>query len=860
MAQGGVVDLSRVDDNDDESWMLCLLDSPRAPPVSQGDVVVVVDDDDDDVVAVEGEPAVVPAPPVVEDAAEGEAVEDAQAVAPAQAPAGLSSAHKNHHHHLESSVHTRTGLERVGVIKHPPSIHPSTLMAKQAGHDCSDQASIAEDLQARSQITTAATSAVTLLSCEHSRHRRAERLIAKRDLQAALKYGECKMSINQRGQVTWKYTFADVVFIVDPTKKREITCWATPGAGLDVEKRRITPQISHAHQTALGRLKNACSWTSHTVVIVDQSGSMRKTDVTGGSTRSDAVWLTLACDFIAKNIENGTSTDSDIVSVVSMGTVSTVLIDRQPHDWMLFNAVIDLLRSQEPKFDGNYVPALDAAESLLLKNASGACALTLFFLSDGKPSDHLPQGTKTHLGTGGIMTGLRNFMCGRIESLASRFGRRLSVTTVGFAGLGEDFRVLEGLAERSTHFGSVGRFFTAQLNPEALGTAFSSIASSLNSTRTELSVLGGSSQRIVRDVRRQACHTVGQDKRPDANWYLYMKGTCEWDGHRQTWVPTGNNKGWSPSKPLHLDACGVALKETFFGEGAERLVREFREIGSDGRFVGPLLVAKESRFQEDVANTDPRRIKAFHRTFCDTQARASGLARVFNERLEKLPGYDPWTTPLVTFLDCSVYMVDDINLGTLGCLVEKQLDPTKYKKWNDNKGGVNGQEPVAVGTLEPLDVAGGLGVIEEFDDQDVDEDIEDSDEDEATVHEDSYRIRVEDIPQAFSHFTYRYTKRRLLVCDLQGVLSTPLNSKYGERHSPYFEFTDPVIHFSSRCGRRNCFGRTDRGLRGIHDFFKSHECSPLCRALNRKWLRRVGQQQRSETLDGLEDSVSNLVL
>jgi hypothetical protein len=99
-------------------------------------------------------------------------------------------------------------------------------------------------------------------------------------------------------------------------------------------------------------------------------------------------------------------------------------------------------------------------------------------------------------------------------------------------------------------------------------------------------------------------------------------------------------------------------------------------------------------------------------------------------------------------------MVDDVNL----CLLEKQLDPTKCKKGNDNKGGVNGQEPVAVGTQEPLDVAGGTGVIEEFDDQQVDWDIEDSDEDEATVHEDSYRNRVKDITKAFSHFSYRYTK------------------------------------------------------------------------------------------------------
>jgi hypothetical protein len=83
------------------------------------------------------------------------------------------------------------------------------------------------------------------------------------------------------------------------------------------------------------------------------------------------------------------------------------------------------------------------------------------------------------------------------------------LTNVGIDGLGEDFRVLEGLAERPTHFGSVSRFFTAQLYPEALGAAFSSIASSLNSTRRELSVLDGSSQHVVRDVRRQDCLNGG---------------------------------------------------------------------------------------------------------------------------------------------------------------------------------------------------------------------------------------------------------------------------------------------------------------------------------------------------------------
>jgi len=107
--------------------------------------------------------------------------------------------------------------------------------------------------------------------------------------------------------------------------------------------------------------------------------------------------------------------------------------------------------------------------------------------------------------------------------------------------------------------------------------------------------------------------------------------------------------------PIHPSATGVALHSSFFGEGAERLVREFREIGPDGMFVGPKLVAKESRFQIDLLNTDQSQIEKFHRTFCETQNRAQGLADVFNIRLEHLPCYNPQTMPKISFLSCSVY-------------------------------------------------------------------------------------------------------------------------------------------------------------------------------------------------------------
>ena len=90
-----------------------------------------------------------------------------------------------------------------------------------------------------------------------------------------------------------------------------------------------------------------------------------------------------------------------------------------------------------------------------------------------------------------------------------------------------------------------------------------------------------------------------------------------------------------------------------------------------------------------------------------------------------------------------------------------------------------------------------------------------------------------EVLQAFSHFSYNFTKREKLVCDLQGVYDHERNT---------FRLTDPVIHtVHGRTHNRKTdsddsndvedFGRTDRGRRGIVDFFRSHKCTALCRAL-----------------------------
>lgn len=676
------------------------------------------------------------------------------------------------------------------------------------------------------------TSAATILSSDHGRMRRAQRMIDKRDLQAAVKYGVKERSYNTYGVPRWKYTFADIVYITDDTSRREITSWAKPGVGLNAEKRTISDDMKTEHKIACDTLShNQANWTSHTVIVVDQSGSMRKF-VEGGATRSDAVWLTIAIDFVAKQINEGKSCATDVVSIVAMGRTSRLLIDRKPHDWLLFNKVIDLLRSEEPYFDGNYIPSIDVAEMLLLSNTYGSCALTLFFFSDGKPSDKLPPGTY-----GGYIEGHSQLIGDRIESLASRFGRRLTVMTVGFADY-EDFSVLIDMARRPKRFQSKGSFFAAKLNPEALGEAFSSLSSSLNQTRSELTAIGATHQRSVRNVLRKPMDLIGVSLIPDDDWYTYESSTRCLYSHKN---PKDEEFTYAP--PLHENSCGVALSKRYFGEGAERIVREFREVGKNGLFVGPMLVAKESRFQVDVEHTDRDKIYKFHRTFCNTQERAQGLANVFNEWLEKLPCYDPKSTPKISFLSCSVYVVHDRNLGEMGALVEKQLNPSKYKKWNDNCGGVNGQ------VLQEDTVQLNLDAIIEESEEENDDDS-DYDGDSYEENTEDYKIDSLDVPQAFSHFTYRFTKRRLLVCDLQGVLNTD---------PPLFELTDPVIHFRSKKGYRNhLFGRTNRGRKGINDFFRTHTCTPLCRMLWCRWAGKIDDKQRSSHLTGLEESVSNL--
>lgn len=683
------------------------------------------------------------------------------------------------------------------------------------------------------------TSAISLVSCAHGRQRRAERHIDRRDLQSAIKHGTRSPArpCGRTGLPRWRFEYDGVVYITDNTCRREITSYR-------VGPPRITEPIPLTKRQ-LAQLRDSArhvpsAWTSHTVLVVDGSGSMKQQDAAGAYDRSDAVWTAIALDFLAEQLERGRASSRDVVSVVYFNDSAHVLVDCAPLDARLFNRVLELRDTVRPRSHGNYLPALAAAGRLLLPCAAhGACALALLFLSDGRPSDRLPPGP------GAPAAKYEALVRPTIEELASRVGRRLTLGAVGFGPATEDFSVLRAMVAEAAEYGACAQFTQASLGGDRdgvplLASAFSSVSASLTSTRTELTALHGSAQLEVRSLRREALGSLGaaDDDPWEAEWMWYTD--AEW----VHCLKLGVGGEWEEAPPFSARAAGVAVHECIMGEGAERVVHRFRELSKSKDPIGPPLVAKESRFVAGFR--EPGQQRQYYLTFCKTQAQAAALADAFNDALDALRATH---VPRVRFLECRVYVVRDKVWGEYGMLVERRLDVARYVKYNNNAGRVlNGDraEGAAGGSVAPLlpppgPAAGPAGrissVIEEGSDEEGWETAT-ADTQSASDAELSPRTHARarrpassprqivptDVPQAFTHFTHAYTRGKMMVCDLQGVFEP-------RARPPTFELTDPVIHFASNRGRVNVYGRTDRGREGMRAFFRTHTCNGVCTLL-----------------------------
>ncbi|CAN0096797.1 unnamed protein product [Ectocarpus fasciculatus] len=700
-----------------------------------------------------------------------------------------------------------------------------------------------------------ATSEVPFFSSLHGERRRAERQIDRRDLQAAVRYGNKQLAKRdpESGAIRWKYTYADIIYITDETSTQEITSWVAP---IGIPHAELTLKQIGEHEASKQRLKNDPSLcTSHTVIVVDQSGSMRQTDVADFYNRSQAVFGMLAMDFVAKPRLSGEATDTDVVSLVVMQGSAFIAVEREPMGLVLYNQFVSLHDTGAPQFHGNFLPALDIAEELLKSQAHGECALSLLFLSDGRPSDY---SYANHLGITTSYPEVVETIIGRVSALAEVFGEQLSVVTLGFAGPEQDFTVLENMAEAARDGGAQGKFHRPELSSRGLGTAIADSVSSLTATRLRLTTLaGGNSQRReLRQVEREApgshwgrAPTTAQT---GDGWVVYSSSVEGYEFSLEAMKYSGIP--WVPVDLFSDKANGIAIRSKALGEGAERLVFGLQEVDlRSGELVGPRMVAKESRH----VGEQHQKIK-FHHSFAWTQQEAQRMAETFNRRvrfmLHVVFGDDckhrVWD---ISFLPCSVYTFLEGGV-TRSVLVEKLL-VGRYTKFNGNNGYVHGRggaDPAGASAAEPAaDLMRArademMGVVNEEDEEDSDSDGgvpvggggDDDDDDgtpvDALAGEKSeggpttFDPEPESYVQAFSHFSYRKSRRKMLVCDLQGVQST---SSVQEDRAGVFELTDPVIHYRSTSGRRQVYGRTDLGKKGMHKFFETHQCNDVCRLL-----------------------------
>ena len=614
----------------------------------------------------------------------------------------------------------------------------------------------------------------TLLSGTHGRRRRHERNIEKIDLQRARRYG--MMEIQENGR--YRYTYGGVRFIYDPETRTEVTSHESPEETGECTGTKFAPPVLlekyewpdewsetferqfHAmskeqalvdHTTSpsssswgrgdsfAGRKK--ATYNSHSVLVVDMSGSMKRDDVNGARCRSDAVWLALARDYVKVPLERNERSERDLISIVIMRDDAEVMYSYEPTTWVLYNKLIDLRewRHIKPAGHGNYCPAIRKAEELFDANNHAGCALSLLFFSDGRPSDRDTDYLE------------------RIGALASKFGRRLSISCIAMADMDRDFSALNNMVTEAQSYGAPATFGKPSLGVDSISHIISSLATSLTTTKTEMtSINTGSAKEVRTDVTREKHGTpdnVGtwtNYQNSDRNcfvrriWSWRHRGgldfvqlvdprcfncykhvgyqsninsgvvchICEGFalchscnsgpqilqdhykqvGHRQSKCDElVAKKRMGKMLRRELPSHSIAVKNEIFGEGAERIVRKVHFIDERGFYIGTPMVAKESRFVASEDNYEQS--MSYHREFMRTQNIANDFAEKFNAALEDLAThfdarYHSWIKKLPRIVFIEPMVVEVMEGGReRGILVEKLLEGD-YRKFNNNMGYV----------------------------------------------------------------------------------------------------------------------------------------------------------------------------
>lgn len=382
------------------------------------------------------------------------------------------------------------------------------------------------------------------------------------DIQSVVKRGQRTQAPNdpRTGSARWRYTFRGITCVTDDASTRVITAYL-PG---DVVIPTAVPTTEHMlfnarTKDSLTRDRTLC--TSHAVIVVDDSEAMAVRDLRGFKSRSMAALGMLAIEFVAKERLSGGMCETDVATVIFMADRPRVAIEVEPVGLVLYNKLFEAFSGQTPKGSANFLPALDMAETYVRWLLHPGCALSLFFLSPGRPSD--ADQPIVH----------------RVKAMAKEFGSQLFVFTLGFAPESHDFSVLEAMAKVAEDAGATGCFRQAESFPDVLGKTVDhnkkdSICS-LTMTRSMLTAAGAQDFR-PRELRLVEMEAAGSQWDQACSswemgdgWMVYTENV-----KRLAYSPVAERRGREPwiSVGMESTANCIAIRRKALGEGAERLV------------------------------------------------------------------------------------------------------------------------------------------------------------------------------------------------------------------------------------------------------------------------------------------------
>ncbi|CAB1098021.1 unnamed protein product [Ectocarpus sp. CCAP 1310/34] len=742
------------------------------------------------------------------------------------------------------------------------------------------------------------TSDIEFFSSLHGRQKRLQRGLNKRDLQAAVKHGTRREGYSdpKTGKPRWMYTLGNVVYITDETSTREITSYFIDKPVVQIPHAPLTPEDLFDQERAKQELaRNPDLCTSHTVIVVDHSASMGTPDVVDHENRVKGCFGMLALNFVAGQLVSKNASSTDVVSVLLMHDSVDVLFEREPMSRVLYGRFVGMHDKVRPRSHGNFMPSLIMAEQLLREDANQpGTALSLMFLSDGKPSDNAT----------GVLRG--NNMAtsvaisDRVSLMAATFGDRLSVDTLGFANPGQNFSVLQSMAKAARRGGAKGQFSRPELSSAGLASAIASAVSSLTDTKSHLSstLMGatpgarGARRGLspIRELQKESADCEGVE-----GWKVYVRGVTRLE-YSPEFSHGIERSRWKPRRLVSPYADGIAIRRVPFEEGAEKVVYKMR--GICGHKAGEPFVAKFSKRQQGHSNQDATHFDESADKAARALAEASKLANLFNAAVqEEVPSiYDVYDDPNgfvdqrawgIKFLRCSMYKFTDDSAGgnrdsrlNKRILAEKWLNPSAYVKWNGNNGYVfHGRGHASVhqpsaGTAADgatsyaradrlmaggtqLSIGGGGACAFAAGGGASAVDYGDGAEEYlrggggwagggsggGSGSGGDRRSRKRGREEVFVGFAPRPT-------DYLQAFSHFSFARSGHKRlvcdlqgvecpglpdNPFcagvYQLTDPVIHSNSQIARQQMFGRTDLGKKGMHKFFRTHVCNDVCRLL-----------------------------